>query len=273
MSLVNGSGREVRATDFGIQSVGLAALAFIAGLLLAFGSSAQTQSYRFDDFEIEGAVRVEPGTILSYAGLSEGIEVTAGELNAAYQAVHQSQLFETVEFEPRDGTLVIRVTEYPTVNSVNFEGNRRVSDDVLEPIVQSQPRDFFNPGVAEEDAARITQAYEQMGRLAAGVDPVIIRRPNNRVDLIFEIREGRVSEVERIGFVGTGTSPTAACVGCWNRNRPDCSASSSSATRLWLTGSNSTSRFSVISTPRAGSWTSRYSRRPRNSRGSATRSS
>jgi len=202
MSLVNGSGREVRATDFGIQSVGLAALAFIAGLLLAFGSSAQTQSYRFDDFEIEGAVRVEPGTILSYAGLSEGIEVTAGELNAAYQAVHQSQLFETVEFEPRDGTLVIRVTEYPTVNSGNFEGNRRVSDDVLEPIVQSQPRDFFNPGVAEEDAARLTQAYEQMGRLAAGVDPVIIRRPNNRVDLIFEIREGRVSEVERIGFVG-----------------------------------------------------------------------
>jgi len=188
--------------DFGMQSTGLAVLAFIAGLFLAFGSSAQTQSYRFDGFEIEGAVRVEPGTILSYAGLSEGMEVTAGELNAAYQAVHESQLFETVEFEPRGNTLLIRVSEYPTINSVNFEGNRRVGDDVLEPIVQSQPRDFFNPSVAEEDAARITQAYEQMGRLAAGVDPVIIRRSNNRVDLVFEIREGRVSEVERIGFVG-----------------------------------------------------------------------
>jgi len=202
MSLVDRSGREACAMDFGMQSTGLAVLAFIAGLFLAFGSSAQTQSYRFDGFEIEGAVRVEPGTILSYAGLSEGMEVTAGELNAAYQAVHESQLFETVEFEPRGNTLLIRVSEYPTINSVNFEGNRRVGDDVLEPIVQSQPRDFFNPSVAEEDAARITQAYEQMGRLAAGVDPVIIRRSNNRVDLVFEIREGRVSEVERIGFVG-----------------------------------------------------------------------
>lgn len=202
MSLVDRSGREACAMDFGMQSTGLAVLAFIAGLFLAFGSSAQTQSYRFDGFEIEGAVRVEPGTILSYAGLSEGMEVTAGELNAAYQAVHASQLFKTVEFEPQGNTLLIRVSEYPTINSVNFEGNRRVGNDVLEPIVQSQPRDFFNPSVAEEDAARITQAYEQMGRLAAGVDPVIIRRSNNRVDLVFEIREGRVSEVERIGFVG-----------------------------------------------------------------------
>ena len=51
-------------------------------------------------------------------------------------------------------------------------------------------------------AAALAQAYEQTGRLAAGVDPVIIRRPNNRVDLVFEIREGKVSEVERISFVG-----------------------------------------------------------------------
>ena len=192
------------ACEFGIltPTIGLTVFALIAGVFFAISSSAQAQTYRFENIVIEGAVRVEAGTILSYAGLSEGSAVTAGQLNAAYQAVLESQLFETVAFEPEGSTLLIRVQEHPTINSVNFEGNRRISDEVLEPIVQSQTRDFFNPSVAEEDAARITQAYEQTGRLAAGVDPVIIRRPNNRVDLVFEIREGRVSEVERISFVG-----------------------------------------------------------------------
>ncbi len=184
------------------RSIGLAVFAFILGVSLAFGSSVHAQSYSFSNIDIEGAIRIEAGTILTYAGLSEGTTVTAGQLNAAYQAVLASQLFESVVFEPLGSTLLIRVQEYPTINSINFEGNRRVNDDALEPIVQSKPRDFFNPTLAEEDAARITQAYEQTGRMAAGVDPVIIRRTNNRVDLVFEIREGRVSEVERIGFVG-----------------------------------------------------------------------
>ncbi len=191
-----------RERGIGISSIGLTILTLIIGLFLAFSSSVQAQDYRFDSIVVEGAVRVEPGTILSYAGLSEGTSVTAGQLNAAYRSVMESQLFETVAFEPQGRTLLIRVQEHPTINSVSFEGNQRVNDDVLEPIVQSQTRDFFNPAVAEEDAARITQVYQQTGRLAAGVDPVIIRRPNNRVDLIFEIREGRVSEIERISFVG-----------------------------------------------------------------------
>ncbi len=190
------------AIGYGTRSIGFAMFALIMGIFSAFSSSVQAQSYSFDSIVIEGAVRVEPGTILTYAGISEGRTVTAGQLNAAYQAVLASELFESVTFEPQGSTLLIRVQEFPTINSVNFEGNQRINDEALEPIVQSKPRDFFNPALAEEDAARITQAYEQSGRLAAGVDPVIIERPNNRVDLVFEIREGRVSEIERIGFIG-----------------------------------------------------------------------
>jgi outer membrane protein insertion porin family len=40
------------------------------------------------------------------------------------------------------------------------------------------------------------------GRIAATVTPKIIRRSDNRVDLVFEIQEGKVVEVERLAFVG-----------------------------------------------------------------------
>ncbi|TAG20089.1 MAG: outer membrane protein assembly factor BamA, partial [Rhodobacterales bacterium] len=52
------------------------------------------------------------------------------------------------------------------------------------------------------DAAAIAEVYRVQGRIAATVTPKIIRRSENRVDLVFEITEGRVVEVERLSFVG-----------------------------------------------------------------------
>ena len=163
---------------------------------------ARAQVFQFNSVEIEGATRIEPATVLSYAGIAQGETVTGGELNAAYQRIIGSGLFETVEIDPQGSTLVIRVREFPTVNRINIEGNRRLKDEALQPLLQSQVRRVYSPSLAEQDAARIVQAYEQAGRLAANVDPVIIRRSNNRVDLVFEVKEGRVVEVERISFVG-----------------------------------------------------------------------
>ncbi|MFZ1662507.1 MAG: outer membrane protein assembly factor BamA, partial [Paracoccaceae bacterium] len=45
-------------------------------------------------------------------------------------------------------------------------------------------------------------AYTFAGRLAARVEPKVINRGDNRVDLVFEIREGKVTEVERLSFTG-----------------------------------------------------------------------
>ncbi|WP_245853245.1 outer membrane protein assembly factor BamA [Maliponia aquimaris] len=163
---------------------------------------AYAQSYRFTAVSIEGNRRVEPGTILSYAGIARGQTVSAAELNDAYQRILNSGLFETVEIIPQGGTLVIRVVEYPTINRITFEGNKRIKDDDLAKIVQSQSRRVFSPRVAEADAQQISRAYEVQGRLAARVAPKVIRRSDNRVDLVFEVFEGGVAEVERIGFVG-----------------------------------------------------------------------
>lgn len=163
---------------------------------------AQAQSYRFTSVEIQGNQRVDAATVLSYAGIGRGQTLSAGELNDAYQRIVASGLFETVEIIPQGAKLVIAVTEYPTINIINFEGNQRLKDEDLQAIIRSQSRRVYSPRLAEADAAAIVVAYEQSGRLAATVEPRIIRRSDNRVDLVFEITEGRVVEVNRISFVG-----------------------------------------------------------------------
>ncbi|MFC0202517.1 outer membrane protein assembly factor BamA [Paracoccus rhizosphaerae] len=156
----------------------------------------------FNDIRIEGNAQVEDGTILSALNLPRGQDVSPGEVNDALQRLQNTGLFETVELIPEGGQLVVRVSEYPIVNQISFEGNRRVDDARLAEIVQSRARRVYQPSQAIQDAQTIAQVYAAEGRLSARVDPRIIRRSGNRVDLVFEIREGAVTEIERISFTG-----------------------------------------------------------------------
>ncbi|WP_442920421.1 outer membrane protein assembly factor BamA [Marinovum sp. 1_MG-2023] len=193
------------AIETGLQSVksvlfaGAAAIAVQAAMV---PTTAVAQSYSFNQVAIEGAQRIEPATILSYAGIARGQSVSAAELNDAYQRILASGLFEEVEIIPVGNKLVIRVVEFPTINRVVFEGNRRIKDEDLSGLVTSASRRVFNASTAERDAQTIVQAYAEQGRASARVTPRLIRRSDNRVDLAFEILEGGVIEVERISVVG-----------------------------------------------------------------------
>ncbi|MCH8467720.1 MAG: outer membrane protein assembly factor BamA, partial [Roseinatronobacter sp.] len=168
----------------------------------AFLAPAEAQTYRFTSIEIEGNILVDDSTLFGLAGFARGQEVSAGAVNAAYANIAASGLFEAVDFIPQGNRLVIRVREYPVIGIVNFEGNRRVNDDALSPVVQTRAGRVLSPAQVEADTRAIAELYAQRGRSAAEITPRIIPRGNNRVDLAFEIREGDVVEIERLSFVG-----------------------------------------------------------------------
>jgi len=182
--------------------------AALSGLAIAaIGGSgpltpAFAQSFPISSVEIDGNQRIEDATILSYLQLERGKNATAGQLNDAIQRLQRSGLFETVDVVPVGNRLVVTVKEYPTINRVNIEGNKRLKDADLLPLLKSQSRRVYSPATAEADAALLAEGYNQAGRIAATVTPRIIPRSNNRVDLVFEVAEGDVVEVERISFIG-----------------------------------------------------------------------
>ncbi|CUH88451.1 Outer membrane protein Omp85 [Phaeobacter sp. CECT 5382] len=193
----------VRTTRTNILYRGVSVVAL--SVVFGFGLSpnfAAAQNYRFNTVQVEGNQRIQTSTIVAYTGIERGKTVSAGQLNDAYQNILDSGVFESAELVPKGNTLVIKVTEFPTINKINFEGNRRIKDENLSGIIESAPRRVFNPTLAERDAAAIAEAYGAQGRLASQVTPRIIRRSDNRVDLVFEISEGDTVEVERVSFLG-----------------------------------------------------------------------
>ena len=165
-----------------------------------FGPGAQ-QTTR-GQVVIRGNRRVEPGTILSYMDLPSDRELTAADLNRATRALFDTGLFRDVRLVPQGGRLIVEVVENPSINEVAFEGNDRLKDEDLGSIVGAKPRFPFTAAQAEADAQSIIETYRRIGYFGAAVEPKVIERDGNRVDLVFEIEEGEATGINAIAFTG-----------------------------------------------------------------------
>lgn len=182
---------------------GLAAvLLFTSTISIGAAHQAQAQTYQFSTIVVNGNQLIDDDQIVSFARIVRGRNLSASELNAAYQRVAGTGFFREVDFVPQGSSLVINVQEYPLINRVAIEGNRRLDDERLTQAITSRSGGVYSPATAEADANAIAEAYAGAGRLSARVTPRIIERGQGRVDLVFEVTEGAVVEVQRVSFVG-----------------------------------------------------------------------
>ncbi len=151
---------------------------------------------------VEGAQRIEAGTVRSYLLLKEGDTIDAARVNRSLKSLFATGLFADVSIRQDRGRLIVSVVENPIINRVAFEGNRKVEDEALEAEISLRPRVIFTRAKVQADLQRILAAYRSTGRFAATVEPKVIRLPQNRVDLAFEINEGEPTDVARIAFIG-----------------------------------------------------------------------
>ncbi len=185
----------VRAVFFGLRTL-ICMAVFSATIGIA---TAQT---RVGSIAVDGNLRVPDSTVISLMEFEPGQVVSNDDINDSVQRIMASGLFETASVQPSGGGLRVTVVERPTVNRINIEGNQRIEDAELLPFVELTPRRVFSPQQAEADANAIADYYASRARLSATVTPRIIRRSDNRVDVIYEVSEARVVENERISFVG-----------------------------------------------------------------------
>jgi outer membrane protein insertion porin family len=173
----------------------------LAALIVALPSSAQAPG-RVTAIEVQGNQRIEADTIRSYMLVQPGGTADPDQLDRSLRALFATGLFRDVEIRPDGTRVIVSVVENPLVNRVGFEGNRRITSDVLRGEVQLRARSVFTPAAAQADRQRILEIYARRGRFGATVEPKVIELDQNRVDVVFEINEGATALVARINFVG-----------------------------------------------------------------------
>lgn len=170
------------------------------GVSIAGAGVAAAQSV--NSIEVQGNRRVEASTVRSYFHPGANGQLGPAEIDEGLKALYATGLFSDVHISHAGGHIVIVVAENPVINQVAFEGNKKAKDEQLKAEVQSKPRGTLSKPTVQADVQRIIDIYHRSGRFDVSVNPQIIELPNNRVNLVFEIKEGAKTGVKEIRFVG-----------------------------------------------------------------------
>jgi outer membrane protein insertion porin family len=152
--------------------------------------------------KVDGNQRIEEGTVRSYLLVQPGDRFDPDRLDRSLKTLYATGLFQDVQLGRVGDTLVVRVVENPIVNRVAFEGNHKLTDDALRPVMQLRARAVFTPALAETDRQQILSLYSKKGYYDATVEPKIIRLDQNRVDVIFQVNDGSSTLISKIVMNG-----------------------------------------------------------------------
>ena len=72
-------------------------------------------------------------------------KISSEDLNDAYKKIIDTGLFKSVKFKQSNQNLIITVEEYPTVNLISFEGNKKFTDEKLSSFLKANQDLFYHP--------------------------------------------------------------------------------------------------------------------------------
>ena len=168
-----------------------------------FESVAYAQDGRVREIQVVGNRRVEPETVRSYLAIQVGDVYDAAKTDKSLRSLFATGLFSDVKIDRQgNGVVLVSVVENPVINQIAFEGATDVEKSTLQGEIQLKPRAVYTRAKVQADVQRILDVYRRQGRYAATVEPKIIELDQNRVNLVFEIREGQATKVKSIQFIG-----------------------------------------------------------------------
>ncbi|TNE60057.1 MAG: outer membrane protein assembly factor BamA [Alphaproteobacteria bacterium] len=151
---------------------------------------------------VRGNERIESETVRSYMSIDTGDRYSSAEMDRTLKTLFATGLFADVKFSIEGGTIYVDVVENPIINRVLFEGNKAIKEDDFAKEVQLRPRIVYTPARVQADLQRMIELYRRKGRYGATIIPKVIKLPQNRVDLVFEISEGPKTGIGKISILG-----------------------------------------------------------------------
>jgi hypothetical protein len=149
-----------------------------------------------------GNRRVESDTIRSYFRLRAGERLDAAKVDEGIKALIATGLFSDVRPTWSGGRVIITVVEKSGHQPRRLRRQQARQGRAASSGSPVEAAGAFSLPMVQSDVQRIVEIYRRNGRYDIRVTPRVIDRPNNRVDLVFEIAEGGKTTIKDIDFVG-----------------------------------------------------------------------
>ena len=173
--------------------------------LLYLTPSYAIEPFVVKDIRVEGIQRTEAGTVFSYLPVKVGDTLDNKKSAAAIRALFATGFFKDVRLEVEQGVLVVLVRERPAIASVTIEGVKDFPKDQLRDSLKSvglAEGRVFDKSALDKSIQELKRQYVARGKYGVSVKGKITELERNRVAVTFDVKEGAVSNIRRINFVG-----------------------------------------------------------------------
>lgn len=152
--------------------------------------------------DVRGAQRTGQEAVRSNLTIRPGVAFSNSDIDESVKRLYATGYFSDVKISVSGGTLVVSVNESRLVNQVVFNGNRKIKDDKLQAVVQTQPLGPYSDAIIQADIQRLKEAYTSIGRSDVQITTQTAPVGQGRVNLAFVINEGERTKISSINFVG-----------------------------------------------------------------------
>lgn len=158
-----------------------------------------------EDIAVRGLNRVSLGAVLLALPVRQGDVLTSEGVQLAMKRLYATGNFSDVSLQLSGNTLIVNVTERPTIGSIIFAGNEQIQEDALREVIEQQglrAGEPINVQLLGQIEKSLEDFYHSAGMYQADVKPVLTYLPRNRVDVKLEFYEGEAAAIDQINIVG-----------------------------------------------------------------------
>ncbi len=168
----------------------------------------QATVVKIASIDVIGTKTATPEVVISTSGLSVGLEANQEDFSDAVKQLWSLGLFSDVKIltdrdSPEGVFLIISVEEYPRLDKVILEGNKKLKTDEIDEALGLHPGQALTPFIVYESQRIIQKLYYEDGYLLAEIIPSTFEgEKENARGIKFDITENKKVSIGEIKFTG-----------------------------------------------------------------------
>ena len=175
-------------------------------LFLVFFFSLFIQTLRAEivkEINIEGNQRISTETIKMFADVSINEDLSENDLNEILKKLYQTNFFDLVSVKISNQIMVIRVTENPIIQNINYEGikSSQLLDELKKDIILKS-RSSYNEVLLDKDKKQIKNFLKNKGYYFSKIEIEIEELQDNKININYDISLGEKAKIKKISFIG-----------------------------------------------------------------------
>ena len=153
--------------------------------------------------DISGNDRLSDETIKVYGDISINQNVDNFKINQIIKNLYSTNFFEDINVSVSNGTLFIKLTEYPIINEIIIVGEMPKSfKEQIKKQIKSKKNGPFVKSLIADDEATIKKMYSSLGFNFLEVKSKVEKFPKKIVNVYFELDKGEKTKISKINFKG-----------------------------------------------------------------------